>query len=850
MNNGTGGFGTVATSVLNSATGTGPVVVNAGGTFGGSKVGGAVGMPGTGPVTINNGGYLLPGGGYFNDSSGQGSPSYAFQGNNSLGGSETVAIAVDPNFNPTLGPALRVLGNLNLNNGANVNFNFGQTGSDGINIGGAFNLTGTVNVSLNAVGLSTPIDNYVPLFSGFSAFTVNGGTVANNTTISDVTLIGANGTSIAGDSLKLSGNKVFLIAPAGAPELLWGGSIAISGSYMWDTTTQNFLGAGTALAFTGSQKVTFDDTAANTIVTITGSGVSPANVTFNNNQKTYTLQGGPITGNTAVNVVGGGTVIFSGSNNTYGGGTNLQGGSTLQVNNPSALSSNNLVNIYDHSTLSLNYTDNGSGTYGGTINLQGGSDSSGATPRINIPSGTVTLSGAIASQMASGVPIGLTKTGAGTLVLTNAAISTDTGANVINAGFVQVNATYGADAGASYSALGSGPLYVGPAGTGGGLWLNNVQVGIDQNQTKTDLLGQFYMYTGGTLQGTGDSSLARTNLEAYLNFTGGTAGYSPGVFTLSTVSKTDVLALKDAVDQFDPNYQVNNYVNYIPGSGTAATATANYNVTANVQGPGTVMLQSGGISSNGVFGGSWVVGGSGNSGNLQLGPFAGTNSASSGTLAGNSSGPGGEIFNALGFKTAYNAGSTTTTSGNPDLPNAVTVNAGGMLTIANDQINANAVAGLNNPVNPTPAYFRNPITLSGGTLAATGAEVTFNTLTSSTSGQQAWITQSNSAVVARLGGNFALTAGTASTILTYDPNGMALDSTGSAIAADGITRTVEIVGGSRTLSTRCRRHRGPHHVDLYDELGGQPGDCLQQGSVAPSTLSAAAARSALPRAQR
>ena len=41
--------------------------------------------------------------------------------------------------------------------------------------------------------------------------------------------------------------------------------------------------------------------------------------------------------------------------------------------------------------------------------------------------------------------------------------------------------------------------------------------------------------------------------------------------------------------------------------------------------------------------------------------------------------------------------------------------------------------------------------------------------------------------------------GATSTILTYDPNGYALDSTGTPIAADGVARTVELVGGTRTL---------------------------------------------------
>ena len=53
--------------------------------------------------------------------------------------------------------------------------------------------------------------------------------------------------------------------------------------------------------------------------------------------------------------------------------------------------------------------------------------------------------------------------------------------------------------------------------------------------------------------------------------------------------------------------------------------------------------------------------------------------------------------------------------------------------------------------------------------------------------------------MARLGGGFNGTSGATSTILTYDPNGYALDSTGTPIAADGLARTVELVGGTRAL---------------------------------------------------
>ncbi len=307
----------------NSATGTGPVVVKAGGTLGGSAhLGGAIGMPTTGPVTVQSGGYLLPGGGYFNDNTGAGSGSFAINGNFTLGGSETVAVAVDPAFTPTVGATpLHVLGDLNLCSSSTVNFNFNPTGGDSIVVGGNLNLaggTGTVNIGIS-LAYDTTVNSGVPLFT--FAGTLTGGT-AN---------ISSPTATALGDSFQVVGNQIDLIT-GGPKNLVWTGS---NNGATWDTaTTSNFAAAGVATVFSTGDKVTFDDTSSHNTVTITGSGVSPAAVNFNNTAKTYTVQGGPINdnSNTPVNIGGGGTVIFS-NTNAYAGGTNISANSTLQVTN-------------------------------------------------------------------------------------------------------------------------------------------------------------------------------------------------------------------------------------------------------------------------------------------------------------------------------------------------------------------------------------------------------------------------------------------------------------------------------------------------------------------------------------
>ena len=402
--------------------------------------------------------------------------------------------------------------------------------------------------------------------------------------------------------------------------------------------------AGVSATYSNNNAAVFDDTSANQVVTITSTGVSPSALIFNNNAKPYTVQGGSITGSVSPSIQGGGTVIFS-NTNTYGGATQITSGSTLQVNSLAALPVAGSVNLLgNNSTLTLNYTDSAStGTYAGTITSQGG------LPAINVPAGTVTLNGVINTAT-----VGFTKTGNGTLVVGNAQASANSSGayngppSYISGGFLELNSVYGANAGASYSALGAEPINIAGGASGGGLWLNNVQVGVEQNQTDSagDGLGYVYLFSGGTLKGTGaNASLARSSVQAVLNWNGSV--YSPGTVYLTTgTSRSDVLSLRDPFEQFDPNYfQANEYVNYVLQSSPAGpyisgsnATNANYLVTAVVQGAGTVKLQSGDTASADAFGGAWSIGSSNTAGitsTLQLGPFVSTTAATSYLNTGN-----------------------------------------------------------------------------------------------------------------------------------------------------------------------------------------------------------------------
>jgi fibronectin-binding autotransporter adhesin len=354
-----------------------------------------------------------------------------------------------------------------------------------------------------------------------------------------------------------------------------------------------------------------------------------------------------------------------------------------------------------------------------------------------------------------------------------------------------------------YSAINNGNVVV-TAGTGGAagatLRLANVQLGVPADLVSNAFAVGYVdlssgtggnLASGATLLGSGTSSYANGDIEARLNYSasntvngrGLAAPYSPGFVTIATVSASDVLSIQNSVKQDDPgNSDINNNGgNAIPNPNRLNNFISDPNkvVTIHVAGPGRVQLQEGGANSSSTFGGNWSV----DSGVLEVGPYQTSNDYWSG--------PQGQLLNALGFKTVNGQtySGKGSVQGDPDIPNSVTVNAGGMFVVAVDQVNVNPyITSPSNPTsssgttaNNTPDYLRNPIILNGGTLAVSGTEADF----SGASGFD--VSATSIAVTARLGGDFTVSPGT-STIATYDPIG----GTGA--------RTVQLLGGSRMLS--------------------------------------------------
>ncbi len=420
---------------------------------------------------------------------------------------------------------------------------------------------------------------------------------------------------------------------------------------------------------------------------------------------------------------GSGAVAFSVANTSYSGNISIDAG-IMQV----SADVNPTTGILYLNGGTLQRASGGDVLFSKNINISGPS-------KVDTNGGNLELSGCLTSPINV---TALTKIGSGTLTLSGPDSNPPGyfhGNMDVQAGTLRINTVNGS----GYSAIGDGSVKLEQGAT---FQVDNITYGISTGSYCT-------LYKGSALLGTGAATLNYGNVTAAANATADPSN----VVDLKTGGAGDVLTLASAVQQYSTDY------------------SKPTNATIHVSGPGRVVLQSGGISSQLTYGGDWQL----TNGVLQIGPVEPNPQPTP-----SYNGPHSEPLNALGFKVP----ATQLHGGNdadPDLPNAITV-AGGILAIAVDAHNTNPT-NTAFPANSTPDYIRNPVILAGGKIAATGYEVTYY----EDPGLGEGIPNSNQ-VVARLGGDFTVAAGI-SQVLTYDPVG----GTGA--------RTVELVGGTRTLTS-------------------------------------------------
>jgi fibronectin-binding autotransporter adhesin len=537
----------------------------------------------------------------------------------------------------------------------------------------------------------------------------------------------------------------------------------------------------------------------------------------------------------AISVGGGGGVLNVAASHTATLGGQIAGGGTLYKTGPGVLALTGSTNSFPNLTLSAGTVNLAAGSFGsvpgtvawdgsaGTATLTFAGDMSlqcgiGLPPStsagfavINTNGHNVTISGNITTSNNGASALGIQKLGAGKLTIAGLEDSSFSSGtirknSVVWAGTLEVAAATPA----GYTAFSYNDLQI---NTGATFQLTGTQSGgLQFGQQDDSLQKPYYLSfsTSSTFAGSGTASLVGWDMELATSGSG----------TLATQAAGDVLTLSNLIKSYGPG-----------SSGWNGTTHLNNPSTITVSGPGRVVLQgsdhlpqtihdsSSSFSQVTAFGGDWQV----NAGILQVGPFAEQQSSPSWF------GPYGQPLNALGYKTVFTQAGSSTYTPEPDLPNKVTLNAGGMLAVAVDQVNTSQYA--DTPANPTPNYLRNPIFLNGGTIAATGFEADL-TGASGTIGSP-----TSTEVVARLGGDFSLVGGT-STIATYDPVG----NTGA--------RTVQLVGGSRTLAnatayyamnttlTYSTAWSGTLNVD-GGTAGGGEFDLFRDASGTASTVSVA-----------
>jgi autotransporter-associated beta strand protein len=246
-------------------------------------------------------------------------------------------------------------------------------------------------------------------------------------------------------TLQINGNYLDLVVGSTTSYPLW------TGTQSTEWSTNNIAGAknwklnlGGATDFLPNDSVVFNDTTGNTTVDVSVANVAPFSTVFNHTNSNYTLQGSKAIASGTLAKSGSGMLTINNAN-TYPGGTTLNEG-TLKLGNSTALGSGPLTitgGTLDSGVAGLVNANNnaqnwnGDFTFAGTqsLNLGSGTVTLGGNRQVTVSASTLTLGGSL------GGTFGLTKAGAGTLLLTGSGIAYSGVTTVSNGWLVLSNAT-------------------------------------------------------------------------------------------------------------------------------------------------------------------------------------------------------------------------------------------------------------------------------------------------------------------------------------------------------------------------------------------------------------------------
>lgn len=214
----------------------------------------------------------------------------------------------------------------------------------------------------------------------------------------------------------------------------------------WDTTT---VGNWTPVTtFGNGAAVAFDDSGANTTITVDAGGVVTSGMTFSNSVAVpYDISGGPIAGAGGLTKTNTGVVTLSGEN-TFSGSTSITGG-TVSISSDANLGTAPVAATADHLVLN-GATLAATGSF--TLNANRGLALGNGVGTVSVAAGSTVTYDGIAANVTGQAGI-LTKTGDGELILGGA--NTFTGGTNVNTGILRIN---------NGGAAGTGTLTVNPSG--------------------------------------------------------------------------------------------------------------------------------------------------------------------------------------------------------------------------------------------------------------------------------------------------------------------------------------------------------------------------------------------------
>jgi outer membrane autotransporter protein len=345
---------------------------------------------------------------------------------------------------------------------------------------------------------------------------LNGGTLQIDnqpaTFARPVEISALNGTLNNADALTLNGATTFTgtLTKTGAGNLTLNGAGSGAGGLIFNSAGTLEIGSNTALG-TGTLRLQSGGTLqpgvasvslANALVVDAATRVSTAT------GRALTLSGA-ISGAGSLTKVNAGTLDLTGAN-SFSGGMTL-GGGTLGVGHNTALGTGQLSMAQNTTLRAL-----GNVTLANAIQLQPcACEQPAARAVIDTNGNTLTLNGVISPGTGEGSPFGLTKAGAGTLVLN--ATNTYTGPTVVNAGSLVVNGSINASSGvtiaqgATLGGNGSTPALTvqGTISPGNSVGVLNINGGLTLTSTATTMI-EIEGATADRINVTGNATLAGT----------------------------------------------------------------------------------------------------------------------------------------------------------------------------------------------------------------------------------------------------------------------------------------------------------------------------------------------------